>query len=523
VLGLVIVVVLGTTVLVGTTLGGRWSVAPPVLLLCAGAVIALVPALTDVALDPEVVLLLFLPPILYWESINTSLREIRANLRVVVLFSVVLVVVTMVTVSLTAQALGIDAHAAWVLGAVLAPTDAAAVAGLAKELPRRTLTTLKAESLINDGTALVLFSLAVGAAEGEVSPGPFEIVTRFVLSYGGGIAAGALVSVVVVAVRRHLDDPLREGALSVLTPFAAFLLAEVVHASGVVAVVTAGLVLVWFAPRVVGARSRLQVLAFWDLGTFLLNGGLFVFVGMQFPQAVRGLDSTDAGRALGIALAITAVVILTRVVWVHVSTLVLRTVDRRQVQRLRRVGWRQRTAASWVGFRGAVSLAAVLAIPATAAGGVPFPDRNLLVFVTCVVILVTILVQGLTLPAVVRWARFPPDTQRLDELQLARRRATDAALAALPELADRFGIDDGDRDRVRTELEQHARELADGDGTTPVALGPERRLRLEIVATKRRVVTDLRDHNEIDDIVLREVQAVLDLEEARLLGPPPTV
>ena len=142
-LGLVIVVVLGTTVLVGTTLGGRWSVAPPVLLLCAGAVIALVPALTDVALDPEVVLLLFLPPILYWESINTSLREIRANLRVVVLFSVVLVVVTMVTVSLTAQAVGIDAHAAWVLGAVLAPTDAAAVAGLAKELPRRTLTTLQ--------------------------------------------------------------------------------------------------------------------------------------------------------------------------------------------------------------------------------------------------------------------------------------------------------------------------------------------------------------------------------------------
>ena len=159
---------------------------------------------------------------------------------------------------------------------------------------------------------------------------------------------------------------------------------------------------------------------------------------------------------------------------------------------------------------------------ATAAGGVPFPDRNLLVFITCVVILVTILVQGLTLPAVVRWARFPPDTQRLDELQLARRRATDAALAALPELADRLGIGDSDRDRVRTELERH-RELTDGDGTTPVALGPERRLRLEIVATKRGVVTDLRDHNEIDDIVLREVQAALDLEEARLLGPPPTV
>lgn len=520
-LGLVIVVVLGTTVLVGTTLGGRYRVAPPVLLLILGALLALLPGLTDVTLEPDVVLLLFLPAILYWESINTSLREIRANLRVVVLQSVFLVVVTATTVSLAAQAMGIDAHAAWVLGAVLAPTDAAAIAGLARQLPRRTLTTLRAEGLINDGTALVLFAVAVDVATGDGSPGPLDLLGRFLGSYGGGIAAGLVASAAVVVVRRRLDDPLREGALSILTPFVAFLLAEVVHASGIVAVVVTGLVLSYHAPRIISARSRLQVLAFWDLGTFLLNGGLFVFVGMQFPQAARDLNNRNVAHAVWVALAVTAVVIVTRMVWAHVMTLVVRTLDRRPSQRLRRVGWRQRTASSWVGFRGAVSLAAVLAVPVTA-NGAPFPDRNLLVFITCVVILVTIVVQGTTLPAVVRWARFPDDRQRQDEVQMARRRATQAGLDALPEIASRLGVDGDHVERVRADIEQHARQVDGDDEDVSAAADVERQLRLAVLAVKRNVVTDLRDTNEIDDIVLREVQASMDLEEVRLLGPRPS-
>jgi CPA1 family monovalent cation:H+ antiporter len=170
VLGPQVVVVLGVTVLIGTTLGRRYHVAPPVILLCSGALLGLVPGLAEVELDPDVVLLLFLPAILYWESLNTSFREIRANLRVIVLSSVMLVIVTMVAVSFAARALGVDERAAWVLGAVLAPTDAAAIAGLAKQMPRRTLTTLRAESLINDGTALVLFAVAVAYATGAANP-----------------------------------------------------------------------------------------------------------------------------------------------------------------------------------------------------------------------------------------------------------------------------------------------------------------------------------------------------------------
>jgi monovalent cation/hydrogen antiporter len=522
VLGLVVVVVLGVTVLVGTTLGQRYRVAPPVLLLCLGGLLGLVPGLSGVELDPDVVLLLFLPAILYWESLNTSLREIRANLRVIVLSSVVLVAVSMAAVAWAAQALGMDGRAAWVLGAVLAPTDAAAVAGLAKRLPRRTLTTLRAESLINDGTALVLFEVAVSAAVGEGRPAAPELAGRFLGSYAGGIAAGLLAGGAVVFVRRRLDDPNREGALSVLTPFLAFLLAELVHASGVVAVVTVGLVLTYASPSVIRARSRTQAFAFWNIATFLVNGSLWVLVGLQFPRAVTGLDGTSLGHAIGVALAITGVVIGTRVLWVLLTPFVIRAVDRRAVQRTRRVGWRQRMVSGWAGFRGAVSLAAALAVPAAVDGGAPFPDRDLIVFVTSVVILVTILVQGTTLPLVVGWARLPEDTRQAEELRLARTRAAEAGLAALPGLAAELGVTGEHLERIRTDYEQHIQAANDEaeEGATAVAL--ERRLRLAVLTRKRQAVTELRNVNEIDDIVLRELQAAMDVEEVRLLGPVPT-
>jgi CPA1 family monovalent cation:H+ antiporter len=522
VLGLVVVVVLGVTVLVGTTLGQRYRVAPPVLLLCSGGLLGLAPGLSGVELAPDVVLLLFLPAILYWESLNTSLREIRANLRVIVLSSVVLVVVTMVAVAYAAQALGVESRAAWVLGAVLAPTDAAAVAGLAKRLPRRTLTTLRAESLINDGTALVLFAVAVSAAVDGNRPGAGELAVRFLGSYAGGVAAGLLASWAIVFVRKHLDDPLREGALSVLTPFVAFLIAELLHASGVVAVVVAGLVLTYASPRVIRAHSRTQAFAFWNLATFLVNGGLWVLVGLQFPRAVQGLGGMSLGHAVGVALAVTAVVIGTRLLWVHTTPFVIRAIDRRAVQRTRRVGWRQRTVSGWTGFRGAVSLAAALAVPSTVEGGAPFPDRDLIIFSTSVVILLTILVQGTTLPLVVRWARLPEDTARAEELRLAQTRAAEAGVAALPRLAAEFGVDGEHLARIRADYEEHIQIANDEAGESAAAIDLERRLRLAVLARKRQAVTELRDENKIDDIVLREVQAAMDVEEVRLLGPVST-
>jgi Na+/H+ antiporter len=528
--GLVVVVALVATVVLGTVLGKRYRVGPPVLLILLGALLGLIPRFGSVRLDGEIVLLLFLPAILYWESLNTSFREIRANLRVIVLISIGLVIATAVAVSWTARTLGMESHAAAVLGAVLSPTDAAAVAGLAKRLPRRTLTVLRAESIINDGTALVLFAVTVAVATGSPAIGPPALVGRFVGAYLGGIAAGLLVGVAVTRLRRRLDAPLEEGAMSVLTPFAAFLLAQTIHCSGVVAVLVAALVLTYVGPRVIRARSRLQTFAFWDLATFLINGSLWVFIGVQLPGAVRAISNVDGGLrdAALLALAVTGVVIATRIAWMEITTVLIRTVDRRAVQRARRVDWRQRFVSSWAGYRGAVSLAAALAVPATTRSGAAFPDRHLIVFVVSVVILVTVLVQGSTLPIVVRWARMPEDLAQAAELQLARTASAEAALEALPRVAGQLGVSPELLSRLQKEYEEHAALVtASGDDAPAMSDVAERnelvrRVRLGVLEHRRRAVTALRDQNLIDDIVLRELQSAMDLEEVRLLDPADT-
>ncbi|MEV6812497.1 Na+/H+ antiporter [Micromonospora sp. NPDC051296] len=519
---LLLIIVLGVTVLVGTTLGGRYRVAPPVLLIIFGALLALIPALSHVMLEPEVVLLLFLPAILYRESLTSSLREIRANFVFIALLAVGLVGVTMAAVSLVVQRLGVDPAAAWVLGAVLAPTDAAAVAGLAKRMPRRLLTTLHAESLINDGTALVLFSVALGLLGGGAFPNAFELVGRVGLSFLGGIAAGLLVGGAVILVRKRLDDPLREGALSALTPFAAFFLAEAIHESGVLAVVVSGLMLVVASPRVIRARSRVLALGFWDLTTFLINGGLFVLVGMQFPRAVRAVTSTSLTRAIVIALVVAAVLLAVRMLWLHLTAGVAWLVDRRRASDARLVNWRVRTVAGWAGFRGAVSFAAALAVPLTTSNGQPVKERDLIIFCVATVILLTMLVQGTTLPLLMRWAKLSGDPEHADETRQAQARATQVTLEALPDIADRIGADQDVTQRLQAEYQSHLGDVqAAQEEESAAAREVERRLRLAALDHKRREVTRMRDHREIDDAVLRELQARLDVEEIRLLGPRP--
>ncbi|WP_156687413.1 Na+/H+ antiporter [Mycobacterium sp. Marseille-P9652] len=523
--GLVLIVALVSTVIVGTVIGRRYRVGPPVLLIVLGTLLGLIPSFAHVHINGEIVLLLFLPAILYWEGLNTSFREIRANLRIIVFLSVALVIVTALAVSWTARALGMESHAAAVLGAVLSPTDAAAVAGLAKKLPRRQLTVLKAESLINDGTALVLWAVSVHVAIGGAAITPADLTVRFVASYLGGILAGLLVGGLATLVRKRIDAPQEEGALSLLTPFAAFLLAQTFDCSGVVAVMVSALVLAYAGPVVIRARSRLKAYGFWDIATFLLNGSLWVFVGVQIPAALRGVSGVDGGlrHATFIALAVTGVVILSRIFWGEITTVLLRLIDRREVQRQRRVDWRQRFVTVWAGFRGAVSLAAALAVPMTTLSGAPFPDRSLLIFIVVFVILVTVLVQGSTLPSVVRWARIPDDTAHAEELQLARTRGVQAALNSLPTVADEVGISDEMRQRLHKEFKERAAlTLATENGSSDNHLVKKkeklRQVRLGMLEHKRREITALRNQNLIDDIVLRELQEEMDLEEVQLLN-----
>lgn len=525
-LGLELVVVLGVAILACGVLARRFRVAPPVLLLACGALLGLAPALRRVQLPPEVVLLLFLPPLLYWESRTTSLREIRSNLRTIVLMSTVLVMVTAGAVAAMAHGLGVGWGPAWVLGAAVAPTDATAVSVLARVLPRRTVTVLRAESLINDGTALVIYALAVGVTVGADHLSPVHVGWLFLVAYGGGAIAGVVTAWLSAQVRRRLTDPLLGNAAMILTPFTAFLLAQAIHASGVLAVVVCGLMMSQAGPRVVRARTRQQAEAFWSLSVFMLNGALFVLVGVELQTAVRGLASAALTRGLIAVVVVSAAVIGVRFAWLFTMYLIRLLAHRPTPlslsgQPMRPVGARGRVVLGVAGFRGAVSLAAALAVPQTVASGAPFPGRDMIVFVTAGVIAVT-LAQALLLPGVVRWARLPRDTVAEQERNLAETLAAEEALAAMPQLADRLGTDPEVVSRLRGEYEKQLRVLrasASGADEDEPALRHDQHytaLRLAMLARKRATVVRLRDEHRIDDAVLRQVQAALDLEEVRL-------
>ncbi|XVV10169.1 Na+/H+ antiporter [Actinoplanes sp. CA-131856] len=523
---LVILLVIGAAVLTGTTVARRAHVSAPVVLLVCGALLGLVPGLSEVSLPPDVVLLLFLPILLFWDSLSTSLREIRSNLRGVVLNSTVLVVATAAAVAAAAHALGLLWGPAWVLGAALAPTDATAAGSLlSRGLSRRRVTVLRAESLVNDGTALVVYGLAVGVTVGEEQLGAAHVTGLFALAYLGGALAGIVTAWILEQVRRRLDDPLNENVITILGPFAAYLLAEICHASGVLAVVVYGLIRSQVAPRRQPADTRQLGTGFLTLTTYLLNGSLFVLVGIQLHAAARGLDGTDLVRALTAVAVISLTVIGTRFAWFFTVPYLIRALDRRAQQARRRVHARERMISAVAGFRGAVSLAAALAVPESVGSGSAFPDRDLIVFVTAGVIVVT-LAQGLVMPAVVRWAGAETDTSAGRERRLAEIQAVEAALDGLEDEAHELGAAPDVVERTRAEYREHLAALrADAAGSTDAASTTilrhqqqYRDLRIALIARERAEIIALRDRRRIDDLVLRRIEAVLDAEEVRLTG-----
>lgn len=483
-----------------------------------------IPALRTVVLPPEAVLVLFLPVLLYWEALTTSLREVRRDLRGIILLSTVLVIVTAAAVAATAHALGLPWGPAWVLGGAIAPTDATAIAALGKILPHRSLTVLRTESLINDGTALVVYGLAVGVTVGQEHLTPAHVTWLFARSYLAGIAAGALVAFAGAWLRRHIAEPLPHNTVVVLIPFTSFLLADEIGGSGVLAVVTAGLIMTQIGPRVGTAAARLQTQGFWTLSTFLLNAALFVLVGLQAQAAVRGLSSIDVARACAVIAAVLAVLIAVRITFQFASVYAIRALDRRPAQRRRRASHRFRVISGIAGFRGAVSLAAALAVPHSLTDGGPFPDRDVIVFVTFGVIVLGLVTQGLALPLVLRWANLPTGSALDEERHLAETTAVQEALDALPDTAEGLETDAKIIERLTGEYRKRLRIL-DARAPETAAEDPALRydrqytaLRLALLAHKRATVLRLRDAQRIDDEVLRQIQVQLDLEEVRLSG-----
>ncbi len=536
--GLEVTVLLGASVLVGTLLAPRLRIATPLLLVLVGLALGFVPELRAVQLPPETMLLVFLPVMLFWESLTTSLRSIKRDLRGIVIASTLLVVATAFAVAGVARLFGVPWEVALILGAAVAPPDATAVAALGRALPHRNFMQLKAESLTNDGTALVVYAVAVGIAVGG-SFTPLDITGMVLLSYLGGAAAGFAIAGLAVLLLQRVRDALSVNIALLVTPFAAFLAAEVIHGSGVLAVVAAGLAVSYAGPRISTAASRRQTEAAWPLGSAVLNGALFVLIGLEVQHVVHRVDAAALGRLVVLTVLVWTVLLVVRFGFLSLSAYTIRLLDRRPSQRARRMTYQARVVSAVAGFRGAISLAIALSVPTMAADGTPLAGRDDVVFVAAGVIVLTLLVQGPVLPAVVRWARLPHDGSEQRELRLAERAITDAALAAMDELAEQHGVDDETRARLLRDHEDglvtiDRRDPVDAPGQpAPAADGSEAssppvarheqyaQLRLALLERKREVLQQLRREGAVDDAVARRVQWRLDVEELRLTGVEP--
>src|ERR687885_314866 len=388
-----------------SALARHLSVPYPIVLVVGGALFGFVPGLPQVELDPEIVLVVFLPPLLHASSIFANFGDFRANLRALTLSTVGLVLATMCAVAWAAHALipGLPWEAAFVLGAIVSPTDPLAAATIMRRLdaPRRLVSSIEGEGLFNDATALVAYRVAVAA----VVAGSFSLADaglKFVLGAAGGVAIGLAVGWIVAEIRKRTADAQVSVTISLLTGYAAFVPADAVGASGVLATVTAGIFIGIRAPRILPARTRLQGFFVWDILDFLVNAILFVLIGLQLRAVVDALSGYSAGELLGYALAVTGVVVATRLLWFFTMPYLIRALDRRPAQRARRVTARWRLVLAWSGMRGAVSLAVALALPVTTDAGAAFPKRDLIIFLTFAVIFFPLVVQGLSLPVLIR-------------------------------------------------------------------------------------------------------------------------
>jgi Na+/H+ antiporter len=495
----------------------------PITLVVGGVAIGFFPGMPEIQLDPKIVLVIFLPPLLYGAAFFSSLRDLRRNVQAIGLLAIGLVIVTMLTVALVAHGvIGLSWRVAFVLGAVVAPTDAVAPAEIARRLgtPRRIVTVIEGENLTNDWTALVLYKFAVAA----VVSGSFSLAQagpRFIASGVGGVAAGLAAGAAIRYVRYRLDDPPTEITISLLSGYVAYLPAEALGLSGVIAAVTCGIYMGWYTPILTTPVVRIQGVSTWEILTFILNAALFLLVGLQLPRIIDNLPGFSTGELLGYAALISAVVIVTRVI----SVFLLTYAPRRLFHSIRRCEpdppWETTAVIAWAGMRGAVSLAAALAIPATIDGGGAFPERDLLIFLTVSVIFVTLVFQGLTLGPLIDRLGIEDDGQAAGEETLARVRGAEAASTRLEELAVEEWVREDTAQRLVGLYEYRARRYGarvdgDGDGELETQSANYRRLMRELIEAERVALIEMRNSGEISDEVRRHVERDLDLEESRL-------
>ena len=503
----------------------RLSIPYPIVLVLGGLVVGAIPGIPDITLNPDLVLVIFLPPLLYSAGVFADLRSLRDNLRPILLLSIGLVLVTTVSVAVVAHELiGLSWALAFALGAIVSPTDPTAATSIMRNLgvPRRSVNVIEGESLVNDATALVVYRVAVSAAVGGSFSAP-EAALELVGAVVGGIAIGVVVGYLLTAIRRRIDDTTTQLTISLLSGYAAFVPATAIGVSGVLAVVTAGLWIGWHAPVLISPQTRLESTAMWQILIFLLNATLFMLIGLQLPLILDGVADRSAGELVGYAALICAAVIATRFVWSFTVVYIIRALDRRPEQRLRRTTWKLRAVTSWSGMRGAVSLAAALALPLETDAGAPLPNRDLILFITFALILVTIVGQGLTLPWLIRKLGIQEDGSEEDREELrARLVAAEAALRCLDEVEGEGWAREDTLERMRglyrfrqRRFKVRAGKIEDEDGIEDRSLAYQRLIHA-VATAQREAVVKLRNNGDISSDVMHRIERELDLEESRL-------
>jgi monovalent cation/hydrogen antiporter len=493
-----------------------WTGLPAAIpLVLGGLLLGFVPGLPHVELPPDLVLVAILPPLLYSAAFFTGLRDLRANLRPISLLAVGLTVATTLGIAWVAHDhVGLGWASAFTLGAIVSPTDALAATEIARRVgaPRRVVSIIEGESLVNDGIALVIYKTAVTAAVvGTFSL--WDASWRLVVNVIGGIAIGLGVGYVVRQIRRRVDDPPTEVAIALLSGYLAYLPAAAIGVSGVLAAVTIGVYMGWYTPQLTNVQTRLSGNSFWEILTFLVNALLFALVGLQ----LRGITDrlTVTGTLLRDAAVVALAVVVIRIVFVPIFTYVPRLLFRSIRERDPYPPWQAPVIISWAGFRGAVSLAAALALPSDV------PGRDLILFLTFAVILATLVGQGLSLPWLIRVLRLEDDGQAEREDAKARVRAAEAALERLEELAVEDWVRDDTAERMRGQYRFRTNRFraryhgVDDDGVEERSAAYQR-LRRELLDAERRAVVELRNAGTITEEVMQRVQRDIDLEDSRL-------
>jgi len=491
----------------------------PIALVVGGAALGFLPELPQFPFDPQFILVLVLPPILYQAALLTSWRDFQANIRPIGLLAVGLVIATTLAVGATLKFVvpEIPWAAAFVLGAIVSPPDAVAATAILTRLnvPRRVVTILEGESLVNDASGLVLYKFAVAA----VLTGTFSLRDASVEFVGvaiAGIVIGILVGRVFIAIHRYLGDVFIEVLMTLAVPYIAYILAESLHVSGVLAVVAAGLVRGRYAPEIVSAEMRIIARSVWNLLTFLLTSLVFILIGLQLSGILGRLEGYSTGELFLYGTLVSAVAIAVRFAWIYPASLLRRLLSTALHEHEPASTEQELFIMSWCGMRGIVSLAAALALPLALEGGAPFPGRDLIIFLTFVVIAVTLVVQGLTLGPLIRVLGVGTDWSEHEEEQHARFALGKAAIAAIDELAKKEGTAPELAERIRAEFAEKIRIAPPGGQVLTGGADVAKRLRSAAIRAERQELIRIWRENRISDDVLHRLEEDLDYQESRL-------